>query len=862
MGIVTNALLALINKQLDDHQVVVWFDPEKAYSAAAAALAQPGALPKISFAAYDPKQGFLALRRSLEPLWRSAERPRLLIYVPLASKDTHNALAEYLVSGVRLEPGQPGRHNTRLAIIARHALENVLPATVLENMLVDVESGKLSLTEIEALAERGQDSLMGVLSLIFQSASVKDIALHFLTQQEVDRELAAKLAGPVLAHLLNESLAVNLGKGDDLASLRSALNRHLLTVEFIQSLAGSIPSALKTIPLPASLAARQTAVNIVRAWRQRRDRSASYIVAAQKLEAELGLGALEWDISTLRSSETFQRTESVLQTLLEQALVEKAAPDLLDQAQQRLSNFWAIENPEIKLRWQVILDAAQVMLYAQSLRLALKSEQTAGAMFKRYTAEDGWYKLDTFQRHLERDAHNFDAEPQAGDSHLKLVAAAQRAYAESAHLLADRFVRAYQAAGFSLAGVPQQVEIYHDFVEPAGVDGPVAYFLVDAFRYEMARELVAQFPEEWKADLTAALATPPTITEVGMAALMPWAERGISIIPAGTSKLGVMVAEMLLKGRPERVKLLGEKGIKPLVVTELNKIAPLKDKSLRSEIKAAGLVVVTATDEIDGLWENQPHTARRLHEDVFEQLRRGMRTLFGAGFSRIVIAADHGFLMGDRLLLGEALDPPGGDTADLHRRMWVGKGGAAIEACMRKPLSAFGIGGDLELVTPYGLSCFKVAGGSNEYFHGGLSLQEMTVPVISVTPGKAKQGAGTPAFKWSIKPGSQKITTRFFTVSVEAQSDDLFASPPRLRAELRAGSQVISVPVAASYGFNEITRDVSMKFDESTPGKLSTNAITLQITDIPDTESASLYLLDEFGASLCPEINLPLAIMF
>ena len=347
-----------------------------------------------------------------------------------------------------------------------------------------------------------------------------------------------------------------------------------------------------------------------------------------------------------------------------------------------------------------------------------------------------------------------------------------------------------------------------------------------------------------------------------MAALMPWAERGISIIPAGTSKLGVMVAEMLLKGRPERVKLLGEKGIKPLVVTELNKIAPLKDKSLRSEIKAAGLVVVTATDEIDGLWENQPHTARRLHEDVFEQLRRGMRTLFGAGFSRIVIAADHGFLMGDRLLLGEALDPPGGDTADLHRRMWVGKGGAAIEACMRKPLSAFGIGGDLELVTPYGLSCFKVAGGSNEYFHGGLSLQEMTVPVISVTPGKAKQGAGTPAFKWSIKPGSQKITTRFFTVSVEAQSDDLFASPPRLRAELRAGSQVISVPVAASYGFNEITRDVSMKFDESTPGKLSTNAITLQITDIPDTESASLYLLDEFGASLCPEINLPLAIMF
>ena len=45
----------------------------------AATLTNPGALlPGTAFHAYDPRQGFFALRRALEPLWSQPERPRLL----------------------------------------------------------------------------------------------------------------------------------------------------------------------------------------------------------------------------------------------------------------------------------------------------------------------------------------------------------------------------------------------------------------------------------------------------------------------------------------------------------------------------------------------------------------------------------------------------------------------------------------------------------------------------------------------------------------------------------------------------------------------------------------------------------------
>jgi hypothetical protein len=866
MGIVADTLISILQEHLDHHHVVVWFDPEKAYTTIVESLKEKSPIPDTTLMVYDPQKGFLALRRELEPVWRQEEPPRLLIYVPLASRDTQNALVEYILAGVQLEPGlHPPERNTRLAVIARRALEKLLPAATVEKIVADTEKGQLNLAEIESLAEHGQETMLGALSLVFKTGSAEEIALRFLTDPAIDKELAAKDAGPALASLLNDALGAKLGEGDDLAGLRAALIRHVLVTEFLSSIAGEKPSSLKTIPQPKSKAARQTAVQIVKTWRLRRDLSASYVQAAQKLEAELGVGSQTWTIEALTTCETFERTEKCLQTLVEKALTEKPSQDLLDLALQKTNSFWGLQNPEVRLRWQVIADAAQAFMQSEPIRQVLKGELSATALFKRYTEDNkpsqaAWCNLDTAQRRLERELHNLDLDPKENDTTLKLVAAAQLSYAETVHLLASRFIRTYEQAGFTMPGVVQQADIYHDFVEPSVSEASVAYFLVDAFRFEMARELCAQFPEDWKAELQSAVATPPTITEVGMAGLMPGAEKGLAIGPAGSSKLGVTVLGNFLKGRSDRVKHLESKAPAPVAVVELNQIAPLKDKNIRNNLKSARLIVVTATDEIDGLWEHQPAMARQLHEHVFDQLRRGLRALFGLGIFRAVLTADHGFLIGDRLMQGVPLDAPGGDTADLHRRVWVGKGGAAVPECLRKPLSAFGIGGDLELVTPYGMMCFKTPGGSTEYFHGGLSLQEMAIPVLTVTAGEVKASLEIPAFHWTVTPGSKQISTRFFSVTVQGQATDLFAMPPRVRVELRGGSQIYSVPIAASYGFDEVTRDVTMAFEAETRGQLTPNTITLQITDVPEADKVKVFLLDELGASLCPEIDVPISI--
>ena len=861
MGIVTDQILATLNEQIKQHQVVVWFDPESAY----APVAQTLQITDTSILRFDPHKGFLALRRELEPLWGAHEKPRLLIYVPLSSQDSHHALQEYIVSGIKLEPGgHPPETNTRLAVIAKRALENALPPASLEKVIEQVEKGQLSLKEIDEIADKGiQEN--GALALIFGSGNPENIALRFLTDETIDAEVSLKKAGTTLSDLFQGAFGKALPKGDNLHALRKALGRHLLLVEFIHSLGDTVPTPLQSIPLPESKAARESAVRVIGTWRLRRDLGEQYARAAQALETELAVSGMDWTFESLQQTETFLGTGSILQTMTEKRIAAKPSPSLLELAQTRMHGFWSNQDPRVKLRWQIIAEAGEALLLSNKILSKLKSGLAAGSLWTHYTAGKGdpgetpWCELDTLQRRLERDLNNFDFDLGKDDSLLKLAAAAQGDYARAAQELAQRFTAAYENAGFVLPGVQQQARVFADFVQPALSAGKTAYLLVDAFRYEMARELLAQLPTEWASSLVPAIATPPTITEVGMAALVPGAERAMALSSAGAGKLAVKVNDCLLQNRADRMGLLKNKGDSSMVDTRLNEIAPLKDKHLKTRLSNANLIVITATDEIDGFWENNPSLARQMQEHIFDQLRRGIRSLFGLGVQKVIITADHGFLAGNNLVAGEPVDPPGGDTADLHRRVWVGKGGAAIPNFLRKPISAFGLGGNLEMVTPYGLAVFKSPGGSMEYYHGGLSLQEMVVPVLTISSTSPIE-TGKPPFHWEMEPGGKKITTRFFSVTIKGSADNLLAAPPRVRVELHSGGQVISQPVAATYGYNESTRDVSMKFIEETPGSLAPNTITLQVTEIPSASKVSLHLLDEIGTTLREKTDIPIDI--
>src|SRR5581483_4039069 len=172
--------------------------------------------------------------------------------------------------------------------------------------------------------------------------------------------------------------------------------------------------------------------------------------------------------------------------------------------------------------------------------------------------------------------------------------------------------------------------------------------------------------------------------------------------------------------------------IPKLIDVALDELLSLPPSKLAKKVEHAQVIVVRS-QEIDHAGEGRfAYQARQVMDTVIDNIARAIRKLSGAGVEYCVVTADHGhlFLPSDR---DESMriDPPGGQTVDLHRRCWIGRGGTTPTGCVRVSAAALGYASDLEFVFPTGPAVFR-AGGVLAFHHGGPSLPELIVPVLTV----------------------------------------------------------------------------------------------------------------------------------
>ena len=282
MAIVTEALVQLIAKQVDEKGLVVWYDPEKAYVATAAGLT----LPKTTIARYDG--GFLKLRKEIDHLLNDGQPPRLVVYVPLDRNETDSALIELDCAGVIMQPRQqPPACNTRLSVVARNSLKLILGEDQVAEIEKQVEAGKLSLADLNSLADKGKDISTGVLALIFGSANPQEVAAAFLHSDQYDEEVGKKEAQKELRHLLQVSFDIELPAAAVLSKWRVGLSRHVLLTDLFAALKKGVPSALSSVPVATSTGGIDACVRLTRTWHNSRDVRDSYVAAAHKVERSL-----------------------------------------------------------------------------------------------------------------------------------------------------------------------------------------------------------------------------------------------------------------------------------------------------------------------------------------------------------------------------------------------------------------------------------------------------------------------------------------------------------------------------------------------------------------------------------------------
>jgi hypothetical protein len=347
-----------------------------------------------------------------------------------------------------------------------------------------------------------------------------------------------------------------------------------------------------------------------------------------------------------------------------------------------------------------------------------------------YTAEDGWHRADSVHRRLEAWVAQMDDEPEAELA----LAVVRQGHEYLLRAMVDGFAKALMASGWTVPGVLHQPRIYPDVVQSMGAR--VAYFFVDAMRYEMGVELARQIEGAKDLRVQAAIAALPSITPVGMAALLPGASASFDVVEA-KGRLAARIDGSDMPGLNERLKLLKAK-VPDVVEMTLGKLLGTPSKKLAKDIGTASLVVVRS-QEIDFAGEMDGDLlAHHVMETVIGNLARAGKKLAAAGIENFVITADHGHQFAVRKDDDMKTDNPGGATLDLHRRCWIGHGGSTPSGTVRVTGAELGYHTDLDFIFPSGLGVFK-AGGGLSFHHGGFSLQELAIPVISL-----RMAAGKP----------------------------------------------------------------------------------------------------------------------
>jgi hypothetical protein len=809
-----------IAEKLKDRRIVVWYDRKREYERFVAELrggSSAGGLTKVSVAGVEAalvefRDSFLELRSLVEPIVSGDSPDPLLIYLLGVEQDRRGSLLmELEKAGIC--------YDRPLKVLARSVLKQRYTDGVIDERL------KPEGVTYEDLAQFASDSESGeppsLLKVVFGGASGKDAILTaWLASDTRDAEIEKKQATGELVKLVRSRLAIELYEGAALAKLRAVTLRYVLASEFRADLLCAPPAALDSVTTPKTKADEDAVRDVARHLRA--SHGDEYAALAERIETELGLRSAKIPPDALGSIDTFPFEERALLKYCGDLIAKQRFDEAAAIVDEREHSFWLDRDVNRKAQWEAYRRMAELGKTAVAIRSAVtKAGNDPAAWVDAYAEKDGWHRLDLAQRRLEAWITALDDDPEE-----RPLGVARRAYDDASHAMAEGFGKALRGAGWSVKGKLHQTHVFSEVL--SAQPKPAAYFLVDAMRYEMGVELAARLPKTGEVTIRPAIGSLPSITPIGMAALMPGASGSFAVVEEG-GKLGGRIGDAFLPDLGARRKYAAAV-VPKLTDIALDELLGLPPSKLKKRINGAQVVVVRS-QEIDHAGEgNFPFQARQVMDTVIDNLVRAIRKLAAAGVARSVVTADHGHLFSVERDESMRTETPGGDKVELHRRCWIGRGGSTPPGCVRVSAAALGYASDLELVFPTGTGVFK-AGGDLAFHHGGASLQELVIPVVTVRlpvasaseePRVAVEVSGLPA----------AITNRMVTLSAVSLFGGVFV-PALVCKGKRVGG------IFGAVGSVEVDRDKGTIRLE--PGVAVTMALLLGDDTAP---SAQVIFLD------------------
>ncbi len=753
-GPVSACLLAELRELARRNGIVVWLDKEGSYTAFADELARrPPAEGEVPM--FPLRGSYLELMLALEDEQDGAEMTPLVVHVP-------GHTDESIARTPRLELYCAGtQHQRALATLVRNAAHGRATPSALEAFLAQpgltLEGADAWLARQAAApaagGEEGPDlSLFGAEALHDDMVERGALALQ-LEQPAVARavwrraEVLLGLAEADRRRVLEEPDAPDApdtrdapdardartrSAGELASDVATALTGWALAVEFVHDLrrAPVDPwlAPLRHLPRPVVVANQKLAGHL------RRHHPERYMRCALHMEALLPIEVAQATAADLGKVDTFQFEDTKVMAAALDALHGARFRDARELAVARTSgkSFWTTHELRRRIAWNLVEQAAQLGCAVVDHAGLLDGCAGLGEAVERYAA--GGYQVDRAHRQLEQTREELPQlelpEAQALRARLDELRGVYRRWADR---VAHVFSALCRRDGFLPAAELQQRALFEDVVVPAASEELTAYFLVDALRFEMGQQLAESLREKSTGEvhLAARLAELPTLTEVGMNALAPVARAGrLTVDYDGKNEriLGFRAGALRVDGPEDRRRAIHERlGGDTCPKLTLEELGARDAANLRKTLARARAVVVHC-EGIDKAGEKGVGLV--VFERELQRLRGAWQVLYEAGVKRFVITADHGFLLHDEVTReavahGKQTDPQRRHVLMAVRREQDG------EVCVSAAELGYD-GAEFAAAFPAGIAPFDRGARAKDFVHGGNSLQERVIPVLTV----------------------------------------------------------------------------------------------------------------------------------
>lgn len=738
-GPVSTALEEELRDDVRRNGLVVWLDSSGHYTRFAERLEQSDGL---GYAVRRYRGSFLELMLELEPL-TGGERINLLLHVPGYNRDTikKTPLLELYAAGKsRAKALDTVIRNAAAGQVSSEQIDTFLAAG--EQSLEDADRWLAS--QLEAGAETG-DAFAASLRLLGPRGVLGDLLAGGALARD-DEALWRQWGVWVgLPAAWRESMLPPRPQPLDVAATVAGW---ILAVEYVHDLRRAPVSALLEGAQELARPVLETALELARQLRG--GDAAFYRQAAEEAEELLADEVKAARAEDLGRIDTFRFEEDVVLDAALDALGDEAWQRVAEWAARRVGDdrkgtFWLQQDSHRRRTWELIELAAKLGLRIEEAG-ELPIEEGLEAAVEAYAQLGA--AVDRAHRLLvERRPTLLTPELPKFDTLRRRLGAMQVHWRAWADEWSRRWNTLCRREGFLPPPALQQRELFDQVVAPLAAQGLTAYFTLDGFRFEMAAALFEQLQATpaSQVKLAARLAELPTVTEVGMNVLSP-VVRGGRLAPAGLEAgsdakkkiKGFASGEFRVADRETRRRAMhGRVGGSRCPRLSLDEVTGRSVASLRRSLSQARLVLITGR-EADRAGENE--LAPWVLEDVVNKVRTAWQFLRESGVRRFVITSDHGFLLLDATARRVPIEH--GRRLDPKARYVFSAVAADEDEKVRVSLAELAYD-DAEgyVIFPESTAPFNARGRDKGYLHGGNSLQERVVPVLTVVHRAAAGGA-------------------------------------------------------------------------------------------------------------------------